>query len=72
MFEETDPGYRCGVDQTQSEAFILIVSGDHVTSEIQFLPADNPTAPLHPATREELLHLARQLDLVALKWGKQV
>lgn len=30
----------------------------------------HPIRPLHPATRVELLELARPLDLVAMRWGK--
>ncbi len=38
-----------------------VIGSDHVR---------HPMPPLHPATREELLHLARPLDLVAMTWGK--
>lgn len=30
----------------------------------------HPVRDLHPATRAELIELARPLDLVAMKWGK--
>jgi 2-keto-3-deoxy-L-arabinonate dehydratase len=30
----------------------------------------HPVAPLHPETRAELLELAREVDPIALKWGK--
>ena len=30
----------------------------------------HPVRPLHPATRAELIELARPLDLIAMKWGK--
>ncbi len=33
------------VDKTQSEAFMLIGAGDHVTNEMRFIPADAPDTP---------------------------
>jgi dihydrodipicolinate synthase/N-acetylneuraminate lyase len=30
----------------------------------------HPVPPLHPATRAELLHLAKQFDPLALRWGR--
>lgn len=44
LYEESDPGFFVGLDKTQSRAFILVESGDHVTSEVRLLPADDPTA----------------------------
>lgn len=44
LYEETDPGFFVGIDRTQSRAFILIESGDHVTSEVRLVPAGDPTA----------------------------
>ncbi|MEZ0497443.1 S9 family peptidase [Sphingomonas sp. IW22] len=46
LFREADEGFRVGVSETQSQRFIVIASGDHVTSEVYLLPADNVTAPL--------------------------
>jgi len=45
VYEETGP-FFVGVSKTQSDAYILITAGDHVTSEIRFLDADTPTAEL--------------------------
>ncbi len=44
VYEEADDAFFVDVDTTQSEAFILISSGDHVTSEVRYLPAGTPTA----------------------------
>jgi 4-hydroxy-tetrahydrodipicolinate synthase len=30
----------------------------------------HPLEPLHPATRARLLELARETDVLALKWGR--
>lgn len=43
VYEETDESFFVGVDETQSEAFILISTGDHVTSEVRYLSAHTPT-----------------------------
>jgi oligopeptidase B len=44
IFEEPSDSFFVGVDKTQSESFILITTGDHVTSEVRYLPADQPMA----------------------------
>ncbi|UZK68715.1 S9 family peptidase [Sphingomonas sp. S1-29] len=46
LFHEADEGFRVGVGETQSRRFIVIATGDHVTSEVYLLPATDPTAPL--------------------------
>jgi oligopeptidase B len=46
IYEEKDSGFRVGVGKTQSRAFILIQTGDHITSEVYLIPAKAPlTAP---------------------------
>ncbi len=42
VYEETSGTFFVSVDKTHSEAFILIGAGDHVTSEVRFMPADAP------------------------------
>jgi len=46
LFREADEGYRVAVGETGSRKWLLISTGDHVTSEVYLLPADNPAAPL--------------------------
>ena len=46
LYREADEGFRVGVSETQSQRFIVIAAGDHVTSEVYLLPADDVTAPL--------------------------
>ncbi|WCM26246.1 S9 family peptidase [Sphingomonas sp. QA11] len=41
LFKEADEGFRVGVSETSSRKWIVIASGDHVTSEVYLLPADN-------------------------------
>jgi len=54
IYEEPDDGFFLGVDKTLSGAFILIESSDHMTSEVRFIPADDPlAAPVLIAAREE-------------------
>ncbi|GIJ52008.1 oligopeptidase B [Virgisporangium aliadipatigenens] len=44
VYEETDERFWVGVDLTRSEKFILIEAGSKITSEVRFIPADDPTA----------------------------
>ncbi|MET0307686.1 MAG: S9 family peptidase [Sphingomonas sp.] len=46
IFKEADEGYRVAVGETQSRKYLLVSTGDHVTSEVYLLPADNPAAPM--------------------------
>lgn len=44
LFREKDEGYRVAVGETSSRKWLTIATGDHVTSEVWLLPADNPAA----------------------------
>ncbi|APR51952.1 S9 family peptidase [Sphingomonas koreensis] len=44
LYHEEDEGYRVGVGETQSRKWIVISTGDHVTSEVRLLPANDPFA----------------------------
>ena len=44
VYEEADEGFFLSVDVTASDAFIVIGSGDHETSEVRLIPAADPTA----------------------------
>ncbi len=44
LYREADEGFRVGVGETQSRRYIVIAAGDHVTSEVYLLPADDVTA----------------------------
>jgi oligopeptidase B len=44
LFKEADEGFRVGVSETSSRQWIVIASGDHVTSEVYLLPANEPLA----------------------------
>ncbi|ODP38200.1 S9 family peptidase [Sphingomonas turrisvirgatae] len=53
LYHEDDEGYRVGVGETQSRKWLVISTGDHVTSEVRLLPADNPAAePILVAARQ--------------------
>jgi oligopeptidase B len=47
VFEETDERFFVGVELTRSERFVLIDSSSKITSEVRYIPADNPE--LEPA-----------------------
>lgn len=54
LYHENDEGYRVGVSETQSRKWIIISTGDHVTSEIRLVPASDPTAdPILVAPRKQ-------------------
>ena len=44
LFKEADEGFRVAVAETSSRAWIVIGTGDHVTSEVRLLPANDPLA----------------------------
>lgn len=44
LYHEADEGWRVSVGETQSRRFLVISAGDHVTSEVRLIPADDPTA----------------------------
>ncbi|MEQ1724822.1 MAG: S9 family peptidase [Sphingopyxis sp.] len=54
LLREEDEGFRIDVGATQSEAFIVITSGDHETSEVRLIPAADPLAtPILVAARRK-------------------
>ena len=60
LFHEDDEGFRVSIGLTSSEKYIVIATGDHVTSEAWLLPANDPTAtPLLVAGR----HPGREYDV---------
>ena len=44
VYEELDEEFSCMVHKTKSEKFILIHSESTISSEVRFIPADQPTA----------------------------
>ncbi|WP_353204118.1 S9 family peptidase [Sphingomonas sp.] len=53
LFKEADEGFRVGVSETSDRQWIVLASGDHVTSEIYLLPATDPLAtPLCVSPRQ--------------------
>ncbi|MEO5867619.1 MAG: prolyl oligopeptidase family serine peptidase, partial [Sphingomonas sp.] len=44
LFREDDEGFRVGVAETSDRRWILIATGDHVTSEVWMVPASDPLA----------------------------
>ncbi len=53
LYHEDDEGFRVGVSETSDRRWIVIASGDHVTSEVYLLPATDPLAtPICVAPRK--------------------
>jgi len=44
LYHEDDEGFRVGVSETSDRKWIVIATGDHVTSEVYLLPATDPMA----------------------------
>ncbi|MFP5330262.1 MAG: S9 family peptidase, partial [Alphaproteobacteria bacterium] len=55
LYEETeDLGFSVAVDDSQDRSLIFIATGDNVTTEVRFVPADNPLAePVVVSPRKE-------------------
>jgi oligopeptidase B len=54
LYHEDDEGYRVAVGETSDRRWIVISTGDHVTSEVRLLPASDPfAAPILVAPRQE-------------------
>ena len=54
LFKEADEGFRVGASETSSRKWIVIATGDHVTSEVWLVPASDPTG-------KQILVSARQV-----------
>ncbi|ONF96083.1 S9 family peptidase [Sphingomonas jeddahensis] len=53
LYHEDDEGYRVAVAETSDRRWIVIGTGDHVTSEVRLLPATDPLAkPILVAPRQ--------------------
>lgn len=53
LYHEPDEGYRVAVAETSDRRWIVIGTGDHVTSEVRLLPATDPLAdPILVAPRQ--------------------
>ena len=44
VYEETDPGFFVWVTDTNSDEYVVIVAGDHITREYRLIAADDPDA----------------------------
>jgi len=53
LYREADEGYRVSVSETSDRQWLVIGTGDHVTSEVRLLPATDPLAdPILVAPRQ--------------------
>ena len=44
VYEENDPGFFVGLSITTSKEYVIVGTGDHVTSEMRLIPASDPGA----------------------------
>ncbi len=62
LYREADEGYRVAVSETSNRRWLVIATGDHITSEIRLLPAADPLAePLMVSPRK----VGREYDVDA-------
>lgn len=66
VYEETDPGFFVGVDETESARFVLITSRDPDTTEVRAIPAHAPTTPPQCLRERE-----PGLEYSASDWGDE-
>ena len=53
LFREADEGFRVSIGETSARNWIVLATGDHVTSEVRLLPAGDPLAePILVAPRQ--------------------
>ena len=48
LYHEDDEGFRVGSSLSANEKWLIIVTGDHETSEVRLVPADDPLAAADP------------------------
>ncbi len=44
IYEEKDERFDLGADKTRSQKYIFLISGSHTTSEVRYIPANDPAA----------------------------
>lgn len=45
LFHEDDEGFRAGAALSANEKWLILSTGDHETSEVRLIPADDPLSP---------------------------
>jgi oligopeptidase B len=56
LYEEMDERFRIQMERTRSGAFLLLTIASHTTSEVRFLPADQPLAEFRVIDPREDTH----------------
>jgi oligopeptidase B len=70
IYEEPEPGWFVSIEQTQSDAFVVIGVGDHETSEAWLIDRDDPdakprcVAPREPGIKYDLEHHTDRLIIL--------
>ncbi|MFT3979330.1 MAG: S9 family peptidase [Ferruginibacter sp.] len=73
VYEEKDPTNYIGVGKTKSEKFILISSSATLSSEVRYIPADQPTAAFkifQPRIKEVLYDVDHANDKFYIRTNK--
>jgi oligopeptidase B len=56
VYEEADERFRIEISRTRSASFVLLTIASHTTSEVHFLPADQPNAEFRLIAHREDTH----------------
>jgi oligopeptidase B len=56
LYEETDERFHVEIERTRSGGFLLLTSASHTTSEVRFLPADDPVGQFRLMAQREDNH----------------
>ena len=70
VYEESDPGFFVSLGQTASKRYVVIGTGDHTTSEVRLLPADDAAAEpmlVSPRRKDHEYSIDHQGDRFVIK-----
>jgi oligopeptidase B len=56
LFEESDERFRIEIERTRSGAYLILLSASHTTSEVRYLPSDNPSGEFRLIAPREDVH----------------
>ncbi len=59
LYEETDERFHVEIERTRSGGFLLLTSASHTTSEVRFLPADDPVGQFRLMARRAEIFFIR-------------
>jgi oligopeptidase B len=74
LYEETDERFQLDVSRTRSDRYLLVSSQSHTTSEVRYLPANQPRAELKvlaPRIQDQEYEVDHRADLFYIRTNDQ-